>query len=71
MWGYPYLTYLTIACMIGIVVAMAFIPQQRMSLALGVVSLLLLLLAYAARGSWRSRRDIAPETAEAHNYNEF
>jgi GABA permease len=71
MWGYPYLTYLAIAGMIGIVVAMAFIPDQRMPLILGVVSLLFLLLAYAVR-AWRGRgAQPAPIAAEAHHYGEL
>ena len=71
MWGYPYLTYLAIAGMIGIVVAMAFIPEQRTPLLLGVVSLLLLLLAYAVRLHWGREPEIAPVTAEAHHYAEL
>ena len=71
MWGYPYLTYVAIAGMLGIVVAMAFIPDQRTPLVLGVVSLLLLLLAYAVR-VWRGR-GLQPSlvTAEAHHYGEL
>ncbi len=49
MWAYPYLTYLAITGMIGIVVAMAFIPGQRMPLLLGVASLGILLVSYAVR----------------------
>ncbi len=39
MWAYPYLTYLAIAGMLGIVLAMAFIPEQRTPLIFGVISL--------------------------------
>jgi GABA permease len=49
MWGYPYLTYVAIAGMLGIVVAMGFIPEQRIPLLFGVVSVLLLVLAFAFR----------------------
>jgi GABA permease len=49
MWAYPYLTYLAIAAMLGILLAMAFIPDQRIPLLFGVISLGLLLLAFAAR----------------------
>ncbi|SMF45842.1 gamma-aminobutyrate:proton symporter, AAT family [Pseudogulbenkiania subflava DSM 22618] len=49
MWAYPYLTYLAIAGMIGIVVAMAFIPDQRTPLLLGVASLGFLLVGYVVR----------------------
>jgi GABA permease len=46
MWGFPYLTWLSIAGMLGILIAMAFIPDQRKPLWLGVASLGLLLVAY-------------------------
>jgi len=49
MWAYPYLTYLAIAAMFCILLAMAFIPEQRTPLEFGVVSLGLLLLAFSAR----------------------
>jgi GABA permease len=49
MWAYPYLTYVAIAGMLGIVFAMAFIPDQRTPLVFGVISLGLLLLAFGAR----------------------
>jgi GABA permease len=49
MWGYPYLTYLTIAGMLGIIFAMGFIPEQRTPLLFGLISLGILLLAFAAR----------------------
>jgi GABA permease len=49
MWGYPYLTYVAIAGMLGIVLAMAFIAEQRIPLIFGLISLGLLLLGYAAR----------------------
>jgi GABA permease len=47
MWCFPYLTWLSIAGMIGILVAMAFIPEQRKPLWLGVASLGVLLVVYA------------------------
>ncbi|MFM0202913.1 amino acid permease [Paraburkholderia fungorum] len=52
MWCYPYLTCFAILGMVGILVAMAFIPDQRTPLWLGVVSLGVLLVAYA----WRARK---------------
>jgi GABA permease len=55
MWGYPYLTYLAIAGMIAILVAMAFIPEQRIPLLFGLVSLGILLVAWAARQLGRPR----------------
>jgi GABA permease len=58
MWCYPYLTWFAIVGMIGILVAMAFIPDQRTPLWLGVVSLGVLLLVYA----WRARNSKATST---------
>jgi GABA permease len=48
MWAYPYLTILAIAGMLGIVLAMAFIPEQRKPLLFGVISLGILLLSFYA-----------------------
>jgi GABA permease len=53
MWGYPYLTYVAIAGMLGIVLAMAFIPTQRTPLIFGLISLGLLLLSYGVRVRFR------------------
>ena len=47
MWAYPYLTWFAIGGMISILVAMAFIPEQRKPLWLGVASLGVLLVVYA------------------------
>jgi GABA permease len=58
MWCFPYLTWLSIAGMIGILIAMAFIPDQRKPLWLGVASLGFLLLAYAVFIRRRSDRRI-------------
>ncbi|MFM0208146.1 amino acid permease [Paraburkholderia sediminicola] len=58
MWCYPYLTCFAIVGMVGILVAMAFIPDQRTPLWLGVVSLGVLLVAYA----WRARKRGAAST---------
>ncbi len=71
MWCYPYLTYVAIFGMISIVVAMAFIPEQRTPLALGVVSLLVLMVAYAARLRWGSRPQIASIAEEPRHYSEM
>jgi GABA permease len=49
MWAYPYLTYLTIAGMLAIVLAMAFIPDQRTPLVFGLVSMAFLLIAFYVR----------------------
>jgi GABA permease len=52
MWGYPYLTILAILAMLGIVVAMAFLPDQRLPLLFGLASAALMLLGYLARRRW-------------------
>ncbi len=61
----PYLTYLAIAGMLGIVLAMAFIPEQRTPLIFGAISLGMLLSAFCVRARfgrqpalrrWRSSR---------------
>lgn len=59
MWGYPYLTYVAIAGMLGIVLAMAFIPDQRTPLIFGLISLGLLLLAFAARARFGAKAEIS------------
>jgi GABA permease len=51
MWGYPYLTVLAILAMLGIVMAMAFIPEQRSPLVFGIVSALVMMYGYL----WRRR----------------
>ncbi|WP_321966380.1 amino acid permease [Burkholderia cepacia] len=55
MWAYPYLTWVAIVGMVGILVAMAFIPDQRKPLWLGVASLAVLVIAYGL--TRRSRRE--------------
>lgn len=55
MWAYPYLTWVAIIGMVGILVAMAFIPDQRKPLWLGVASLAVLVIAYGL--TRRSRRE--------------
>jgi GABA permease len=49
MWGYPWLTRLAIAAMLAIVAAMSVIPEQRAPLVFGLVSVVVLLSAYALR----------------------
>jgi len=49
MWGYPYLTCFTIAGMLAIVGAMAFIEDQQAPLVFGIVSVLVLLGAFGLR----------------------
>ncbi len=49
MWGYPWLTRLTIAAMLAIVAAMGVIREQRVALLFGVLSALALLGAFVLR----------------------
>ena len=71
MWAYPYLTYLAIAGMLGIVLAMAFIPDQRTPLIFGVISLGILLLGFSARVRFGRKPDIATLAMEPHQYEEL
>jgi GABA permease len=71
MWAYPYLTYLAIAGMLGIVLAMAFIPDQRTPLIFGVVSLGILLLSFTARARFGRPPDVARLATEPHRYEEL
>jgi GABA permease len=70
MWGYPYLTYLTIAGMVCIVLAMAFIPDQRTPLIFGIISLVVLLLVFGARLCFSKNPDITTIATEPHQYEE-
>ena len=71
MWAYPYLTYLAIAGMLGIELAKAFIPEQRTPLVFGIISLGILLLAFAARARFGKRPMIATLALEARQYQEL
>ena len=71
MWAYPYLTYVAIAGMLSIVLAMAFIPEQRTPLIFGVISLVLLLLGFGARLRFGGKPDIATLRMERHRYEEL
>jgi len=55
MWGFPYLTRFAIVAMLAIVAAMAFIPNQRAPLVFGIVSVLVLLAAFALRRALGAR----------------
>ena len=71
MWAYPYLTYLAIAGMLSILLAMAFIPEQRTPLIVGLISLGILLLGFGARVLFGRRQDITKLAAEPHLYEEL
>ncbi len=55
MWAYPYLTYLAIAGMLAILIAMAFIPEQQTPLLFGVISLAFLIVGYGVRARFGRR----------------
>jgi GABA permease len=65
MWAYPYLTYLAIAGMLAILLAMAFIPEQRVPLLFGVASLAILLIGYGVRARFGRRPAAAGPAAES------
>ena len=71
MWAFPYLTYLAIAGMLGILLAMAFIPEQRTPLIFGLISLGILLLGFGARVRFGRRQDITKLAAEPHLYEDL
>ncbi len=50
MWLYPWLTWVAIAAMLGILAAMAFIPDQRVPLATGLASLGIMTALFWLRG---------------------
>ena len=71
MWCYPWLTYVAIAGMLAIVVAMAFIPDQRTPLLLGIASLAILLAAYGARAALRRRHALAGPSEVVHRARHY
>jgi GABA permease len=71
MWAYPYLTYVAIIGMVGIVLAMAFIPDQRIPLLFGVISLGILLLGFSLRLRLGRKPGITTLALEAHQYEEL
>ena len=69
MWFYPWLTYLSIAAMVAVLVAMFIIPDQRPLLIASLISLGVILAAYLLR-RWfgppeRSRSEVIREHEEA------
>jgi GABA permease len=71
MWAYPYLTYVAIAGMLGIVLAMGLIPEQRTPLIFGLASLGILLLAFGLRLRLGSKPDIATLAMEPRQYEQL
>jgi GABA permease len=71
MWGYPYLTYFSIAGMLAIILAMAFIPDQRTPLLFGIISLGILLLCFGMRSRFGIRPVMTALAREPHQYDEL
>jgi GABA permease len=71
MWAYPYLTYLAIAGMLSIVLAMAFIAEQRIPLLFGLISLAILILSFFARVRFGTKLPPSSLRLEAHQYQEL
>jgi GABA permease len=72
MWGYPYLTYLAILGMIVMIFSQAFIPEKQSQLLLGLISIVAILLAYAARSRWGSKEaENVAVTAESRSQGEL
>jgi GABA permease len=49
MWFYPWLTYLSIAAIVAVLIAMIVIPEQRPLLIASVISAIVILIAYGIR----------------------
>jgi GABA permease len=64
MWFYPWLTYLSIAAMIAVLVAMAVIPDQRPLLIASVISAAVILAAYVLRRQFGPPEKSPDEVAE-------
>jgi GABA permease len=71
MWAYPYLTYLAIAGMLGIVLAMAFIAEQRIPLLFGLISLGILIVSFFARVRFGRKLPPSSLLLEAHQQCEL
>jgi GABA permease len=64
MWLYPWLTYLSIAAMASVLVAMAVIPEQRPLLVASVISAAVMLVAYLLRRQFGPPEKSPEEVAE-------
>ncbi|MDQ3941908.1 MAG: amino acid permease [Actinomycetota bacterium] len=64
MWLYPWLTYLSIAAMVAVLVAMAVIPEQRPLLIASVISAVVILVAYLLRRQFGPPEKSPDEVAE-------
>jgi GABA permease len=63
MWFYPWLTYLSIAAMVAVLVAMFVIPDQRPLLIASVIALVVILIAYLLRRQFGPQEKSPEEVA--------
>ena len=64
MWLYPWLTYLSIAAMVAVLIAMAVIPEQRPLLIASGISAAVILAAYLLRRQFGPPEKSPDEVAE-------
>ncbi|HET7270948.1 MAG TPA: amino acid permease [Rubrobacter sp.] len=64
MWLYPWLTYLSIAAMVAVLIAMFVIPDQRPLLIASVAALVVILVAYLLRRQFGPPEKSPEEVAE-------
>jgi GABA permease len=64
MWLYPWLTYLSIAAMVAVLLAMVVIPEQRPLLIASVISAVVILIAYLLRRRFGPPEKSRDEVAE-------
>lgn len=61
MWAFPYLSWVTLAGLVAILVAMGFLPEQRLPLLATLAAVGVVLIAYELRRRWgRTPVDTAP-----------
>ncbi|SIR90158.1 amino acid permease [Williamsia sterculiae] len=63
MWLFPWLSYATIAVMVAVILAMAFLPSTRSQFIMSGVTLVVILVAYELT-RWRSRRSGTDEVID-------
>jgi GABA permease len=63
MWLFPYLSYLTIACMAAVLIAMAFTPGQRQDFNVSCLTLVVAVAAYLVVRRRRQPREAASTIA--------
>jgi GABA permease len=64
MWFYPWLTYLSIAAIVAVLIAMVVIPEQRPLLIASVISAVVIIVAYLLRCQFGPPEKSPDEVAE-------